>query len=486
MKIFFLLLMSLVAMAGYTAPILKWGADPSGGGPYVYINPANPTQSIGFETEFVKALAKQMGYTPKLVANSWDSLVPSLQRGEYDMIVNGLEATTDRAEHILLSNPYYLFQLQLTVREDNNTIHSLTDCNQCTIGALANSASARVLHAEHLSTKEYSDPASPYHDLRAGRVDAVLADLPIAIFYAAANPALKPAGKPFYRGAYVIGVSKGNEELLEKVNAGIEALIQDGTLEAILKKWNLWNDLQEELKNGNTTFDMPSTGFNWSQALLHLAKAAGVTALIAVGAMLVALIVGIPLSILHWKAPLWGRFLVGTYVEFFRGTPVLVQLLFLYFGLPLIGITIPGWLTALIGLGLNYAAYESQVYRSAFESIPRGQWEVASSLGMSHFQIFHRIIFPQAFRVALPPMTNDFVSLFKDTSVAFAISVWELATAYRELANASQQYFSLGIITCLFYLSMSVPLSRYARYLERSLKRQGKKKRQSANLMEAA
>lgn len=486
MKIIFLTLLLLITIRGHANPILKWGADPSGGAPYVYIDPANPNKYIGFETEFVDALAAKMGYTPKVVSTSWDSLVPSLQRGEYDMIVNGLEATTDRAQHILLSKPYYLFQLQLTVRKNNDTIKTLADCRECTIGALANSASVRVLRAEDITTKEYPDPSSPYQDLAAGRIDAVLADLPIAMFYAAPNPNLKPAGPPFYKGAYVIGVRKGDEALLNQVNQAIEALIQDGTLQKILTKWHLWNPLQEELKEGKTTFEMPSAGFNWGGALLRLAKAAGVTALIAIGAMVIALLVGIPLSIVHLKAPLWGRFLVGTYVEFFRGTPVLVQLLFLYFGLPIIGITIPGWLTAVIGLGLNYAAYESQVYRAAFEAIPKGQWEAASCLGMSHLQIFRRIILPQGFRIALPPMTNDFVSLFKDTSVAFAISVWELATAYRELANASQKYFLLGLITCLFYLAMSVPLSRYARYLERTLKRQNKKKNAHANVVKAA
>src|SRR5204863_9311034 len=122
-----------------------------------------------------------------------------------------------------------------------------------------------------------------------------------------------------------------------------------------------------------------------------------------------------------------------------------------------------------VGLGLNYDAYESQVYRSALEAIPRGQWEAAYSLAMSPLLAFRRIILPQAFRIALPAMTNDFVSLFKDTSVAFAISVWELATAYRELANASGQFLLLGLAVSAFYLLMSLPMAHLARLLERRL-----------------
>jgi polar amino acid transport system substrate-binding protein len=148
-----------------------------------------------------------------------------------------------------------------------------------------------------------------------------------------------------------------------------------------------------------------------------------------------------------------------------------VQLLFLYFGLPVIGFAPPGWLTALIGLGLNYAAYESQIYRSAFDAVPQRQWDVAYSLSMRPPLAFRRIILPQAFRIALPPMTNDFVALFKDTSAAFAIAVWELATAYRELANATQSYLLLGAVVSVFYLAMSLPLSHFARKLEDKLKR---------------
>jgi polar amino acid transport system substrate-binding protein len=215
---------------------------------------------------------------------------------------------------------------------------------------------------------------------------------------------------------------------------------------------------------------MTSTSFNWREALLRLGRAAIVTVMIAFGSMVIAIALAIPLAIGQWKGPGWLQLLCTTYIEFFRGTPVLVQLLFLYFGLPAIGLAMPGWLTALVGLGLNYAAYESQVYRAALEAIPRGQWEAAYSLGMSPVLAFRRIIMPQAFRIALPPMTNDFVSLFKDTSVAFAISVWELATAYRELANASGQFLLLGVAVSLFYLAMSLPMAHLARRLERRLR----------------
>ncbi|HEX8853656.1 MAG TPA: ABC transporter substrate-binding protein/permease, partial [Pyrinomonadaceae bacterium] len=295
------------------------------------------------------------------------------------------------------------------------------------------------------------------------------------------NARLKPAGEPFHRGTYNVGLRQGDEALKREVDAAIDSITRDGTLERILRKWSLWNDAQAELsapvpgvapaEGERAGFDVTSTSFNWMEAVLRLGRAALVTVLIACGAIVIALVIGLPLAIGQSRGPRWIQALSTIYVEFFRGTPVLVQLLFLYFGLPRIGLAMPGWLTALVGLGLNYAAYESQVYRAALEAIPRGQWEAAYSLGMSPLLAFRRIILPQAFRIALPPMTNDFVALFKDTSVAFAISVWELATAYRELANASGEFLLLGVIVSAFYLAMSLPMAHLARRLERRLQR---------------
>jgi polar amino acid transport system substrate-binding protein len=450
---------------------LRWGADPSGGAPYVYSDPAHPDTYIGYEKEMVEALAAAMKRQPEFVPTDWETIVSALQRGGFDVVVNGLEPTEDRARQILFSKPYYVFQLQLTVRRDENKIHALEDCRKRVVGTLANTAASRLMEKEGIPFRGYADPVGAYRDLEVRRIDAVLMDVPMEMFYARSNPRLKPAGEPFYRGVYVVGLRQGDEKLKAEVDAGIDKIIADGTLERILRKWSLWNDAQLELRQAQASgeaikFEMTSSEFNWREALLRLTRAAGVTVLIALGSMLIALSIGLLLALGQWKGSRWLRALCTVYVEFFRGTPVLVQLLFLYFGLPKLGLAMPNWLTALIGLGLNYAAYESQVYRAALEAVPRGQWEVSYSLGMSPALAFRRIIFPQAFRVALPPMTNDFVSLFKDTSVAFAISVWELATAYRELANASGEFMLLGAVVSAFYLAMSLPLAHLARRLE--------------------
>ncbi|NTW82899.1 MAG: ABC transporter permease subunit [Chlorobiaceae bacterium] len=464
----------ITSLTAFSQPVLRWGGDPSGGAPYVYTDPANPQSYIGFDYEFAEALAKQMGMKAEFVPTDWESIVSSLQRKEFDVIIDGFEPTGDRARAVLFSKPYYLFRLQLTARSTDNLIHSLDDCkkNGKSVGTLVNCAASRLLEKGGFKMKGYQDPVGAYQDLELGRVDAVLMDVAGEMFYARSNPKLKAVGKPFQTGAYVVGIRKQDTQLLEKVNSAIDVLVNDGTVEKIFRKWQLWDEEQVKLRTVKPAeIEMTTSKLNWSEGLIKLFKAALVTVFLAFGAMLIAVILGIPLALGQSNGGPIIRALCTVYIEFFRGTPVLVQLLFLYFGLPVIGITLPGWLTAIVGLGLNYAAYESQVYRTAFQAIPERQWQVAYSLGMRPVLAFRRIIFPQAFRIALPPMTNDFVALFKDTSTAFAIAVWELATAYRELANATQSYLGIGLVVCCYYLAMSLPLAHYAHKLERRLQR---------------
>jgi polar amino acid transport system substrate-binding protein len=468
-RILIFILFTSAALAGQT---LRWGADGSGGAPYVFADPQNPSKYIGYEKEIAEAIAKVLNLKEEYVPTDWESLIASLNRHEFDIILNGLEPTSDREREILFSKPYYIYQMILTVRKNESRIKSLEDCKRLNIevGTLVNTAMSRVLENNKMKFKPYQDVVGAYEDLELGRIDAILMDDPAEMYYARSNPDFKWACQPFNPGYFIIGIRKGDMAVKKQIDAAIDSIVNNGTMERILRKWNMWSEAQNKLK-ASVNVEVVKKSFNWGIGLLRLLHAAAITVLLAFGAMLIAVVLGLPLSFGQTKGPKFVRVLCTIYIEFFRGTPVIVQLLFLYFGLPVIGIAPPGWLTALVGLGLNYAAYESQIYRSAFDAVPVRQWDVAYSLGMRPMLAFRRIIFPQAIRIALPPMTNDFVSLFKDTSAAFAIAVWELATAYRELANATQSYLLLGAVVSLFYLAMSLPLAHIAKKLEVKMKR---------------
>ena len=243
-----IVLMFLFGSAAAQKP-LRWGADPSGGAPYVFNDPSHPDQYIGYEKEIVEALATAMGRKAEFVPSDWETLVSALQRKSFDVIVNGLEPTADRQKQILFSKPYYIFQLALTVRNDEQQIHSLADCKNRTVGTLGNTAASRLLEKERIPMKGYADPVAAYRDLELKRIDAVIMDVPAEVFYVSKSSTLKRATDPFFRGTYNIGLRKGDDSLKTEVDAAIDKLLQDGTIETILRKWGLWNDAQLELRS---------------------------------------------------------------------------------------------------------------------------------------------------------------------------------------------------------------------------------------------
>ncbi len=193
------------------------------------------------------------------------------------------------------------------------------------------------------------------------------------------------------------------------------------------------------------------------------------TVLISTLAMGLAVVLGSALTVMR-RSGLQTLSLPATlYVEVFRGTPLLLQLYIIYFGLPEIGIRLNAFAAAVIALGVNYAAYEAEIYRSGLDSLPRGQTEAATILGMKPFLIYRRILIPQAVRIILPPSTNNFIALFKDSSLVSIIAIVELTKTYNMLAISSMRFLELGLLTATLYLMMSLPLSRFSRRMEKRI-----------------
>ena len=149
--IIFLLITSVVL----PQQTLRWGADGSGGAPYVFADPQNPSQYIGYEKEIAGAIARVLQLKEVYVPTDWEGLIASLHRGEFDIILNGLEPTSDREKEILFSKPYYIYQMILTVRKEENRFKSLEDCKKLNIevGTLVNTAMSRVLENEKIKLK---------------------------------------------------------------------------------------------------------------------------------------------------------------------------------------------------------------------------------------------------------------------------------------------------------------------------------------------
>jgi cystine transport system permease protein len=159
------------------------------------------------------------------------------------------------------------------------------------------------------------------------------------------------------------------------------------------------------------------------------------------------------------------------YVSIIRGTPLLVQLFVIFYGLPSIGVVVPSWPSAVIAFSLNVGGYAAEVIRAAILSVPRGQWEAAYTIRMSPAQTLIRVILPQAARVSVPPLSNTFISLVKDTSLASLILVTELFRQAQEIAAFSREFMALYIEAAVIYWMICLVLSTGQSALERRLDR---------------
>ena len=172
--------------------------------------------------------------------------------------------------------------------------------------------------------------------------------------------------------------------------------------------------------------------------------------------------------------------LVRFYVWLIRGTPLLVQLFLIFYGLPSAGITLDAFTAAVIGFTLNVGAYTSEVIRATLDAVPKGQWEASYSIGMNWFQAMRRIVLPQAARIAVPPLSNTFISLVKDTSLAAAVTVPELFQAAQRIAAATYEPLILYIETAVIYLLFSSVLSALQNKLEARLTRHNQQSGESS------
>jgi polar amino acid transport system substrate-binding protein len=448
----------------------------------VEADPANPAIVRGFDVDVASLLAAGLGRRPEFAQVAYASIAQSVDRGDFDVGLSGLEDRPALRARYALSIPYFEFREVLAVRpEDASRYRSLADLRGKRVATLgATLAYELLLEAEQthgIVAVSYDDDVHPYTDLTSGRVDAVVLDHILAArsLTRIGGFVIQPATLAV--GHYVAVFAHDRGALRDSANRILAAGMADGTLERIYRRWGIWDTAQARfLAARDTTAGMPATGARTARHLTArtvlrdygpaLLRGAGITLLISCVAMLLAISLGTGIAAGRVYGGRVLQTLLATFVEVMRGTPVLLQLFVLYYGLSDI-IRLPALVAAMLGLGLNYAAYESEIYRSALLAIPTAQLEAARTLGLSEWQIFRLVRGPQALRFALAPMTNDFVALLKDSSLVSVITVVELTKQTSIFAVNAGSWAIPGLLCALLYLAMSLPLSRMARRLEK-------------------
>jgi polar amino acid transport system substrate-binding protein len=503
-----LLFLSTVAEVAHAAdPPLRWGGDKNGGAPFIFEDEAG--KLTGFEVELADYLASELVRTPVFVQNQWDNLAELLNRpnlgraDDIDIVLNGYEFTRERHAETPTTVPYYVYTFRLIGRRDDSSVTSWagiagTDPKK-RVGVLRGSASQKYLEARYGDAIELvpTETVTEQLDLvRDRRLDASVQDSPAAAYYVQEGrfPTLRVVDEPVGTGFYVILTRPGDDALRSKLNDAIRKAIRTGRLKALYQKYGLWDANQQRLaylaeqswpdvadeiipQEGEVR---PAVSIRFSAILGNLFRAAGMTLALAVASFPLAVLLGIVVALGRVYGPWPIRVLATAYVEVIRGTPLLLQLFVIFYLVPQLGVwsgsetltallSFPPFVAGVLGLAINYSAAEAENYRAGLQAIPRGQTEAGLALGMSPATVLRRIVLPQAIRVVIPPVTNDFIALFKDTAVCSTILIVELTGLYYQYKTYPGVVVELAAAIAALYLLMSYPLALLARQLERRM-----------------
>ena len=453
---------------------------------------------------------------------SWDKLPDMLRTAKNDVVLNGYEITHEREDGMTATLPYYAYALALLARKDG-AIASWDDLPRSkgapyAVGVLTGSAAETYVRelcnaptdrrspsvdGGACEVRSYDGNTDAMREVETGKLDATVQDTPIASFYASRFPKLAAVGEPRRKGYYVMYAPKGDAALVRALDEAIVSIATSGELERIDRAYGIWDERQREIVDiarasrfygyappparaaEHTDDEAPTAprAEDDSQKLgarkhgldvvktygAVLLESAGLTALLALLSFPHAAAIGLLVAIGRLYGPRWLGAPLAAYVEFLRGTPVMLQLYFVFFFLPEVGIDLPPLACGVLGLAVNYSAYESEIYRAGLQAVPPGQMEAALALGMSRAKALRHVIVPQAVRLVIPPVVSDFIALFKDTSVCSVITLVELTKRFSVLSQSTQATVELMLMTAALYLAMSYPLSLVAQRIEKKL-----------------
>ncbi len=404
--ILLLLLMPLVSLAQSGLERVRKSGELRVGTDATYppFETAEGGQFSGFDIDLATAIARELGVKVRFINASFDGIFPALQNGTFDVVMSSVYNTIDLA---LL-------------------------------------------------------------DLRNRRIDAVVCDAPVLkymIFQSFRD--LKTVGRRFTDEKFGIALGSGSEDLQQEINLALKKIRETREYDRIHEKW--FGEAaeraaeQEAQKTKPRVFD---TGIIRRTFAIFL-RGVSWTARLAFLSFFLGLPVGLLLALMRVQSSYLIAAPAAVYVEVMRGTPLLVQILFIYFVLPYFGIYLPAFTSGVIALTLNSAAYISEIFRAGILSIDAGQMEAARALGMTYPQAMRRIILPQTFRRVVPPLTNEGIALLKDSSLVSVIGLTELARTGQELASRYAAPLTIWPVVAVFYLLLTFPLTRVAEYLER-------------------
>lgn len=422
----------------------------------------------GFDVEVATSIALQMGRELKIVTTEWDGILAGLLAGKYDAIIGSMAITPERAKAVAFSKPYYVSGAQLFIHKDNkNKLKYISDFFNKKVGVGLGETYEHYLRNNYprIEVVPYKSTVDIFQDMLNKRLDGFVTDRLVGSYQIKEGQMpFVPADSLIYKEQMAIPVSKDNSQLLAQINAALDTLITNGKMSEIHDKWF-------RINSGENSSASVAT-METNVVVSKLARGFAITLFVAVASLIFGFILAVPLGIILNKTLFWSRPL-RFFNDFIRGTPVLIQLFFVYFGAPQIGIIFTPIQAAIFTLTLNSSAYMAEVIRSGLMAVDSGQILAAQALGLTRFKAFRYIVWPQAFRVALPPLMNSVVALMKDTALIAVISVGEVLREAQSIIsvtyNPMKYYFIVGVM----FFVVTFPLMKLAGKIERNIKKRG-------------
>lgn len=414
---------------------------------------------VGMDIQIAKKIAKDMGVKLVVKKMSFDSLLVALQTGKVDMVISGVNPTAKRAKSVNFSKSYYKAgQYILINKSDKGVYTSRKSFNGKKVGAQTGSLPYNLAkkQVKNSTTKGMDQVSDLIIALKSHKVDGVVVDEPTAKAYAENDKDIVAINGKFNLGSSqtndVVALPKGATALTNQVNKSIASIKSQGLIEGYLKKAGSYM----KVNTVNT-----SMWHYWKYFALGVEYTIGISAVSVVAGFLI----GVLLAFMRLSKTKAIRALGTAYVEFVRGTPLMVQILFVYFGLGVI-VNIPAVVSGIIAVSLNSGAYVCEVIRGGILSVNKGQSEAARSLGLNAHDTMYSVILPQALKNIWPALGNEFVSLIKETSIVSIIGVSDMIYQLKIVQADTYRGVIPIVITMILYFILTFTISRILKHYE--------------------
>lgn len=419
----------------------------------------------GFDVDISREIARRLNRESRIIATEWDGILAGLLAEKYDAVIGSMAITPERQRQVNFSDPYYESGAQLFVHRNNpDKVYSINDCAGLRIAVVLGETYQRYLEKNYpeIEVVTFKSTVEIFEMLEQNRISGFVTDRLVGSWQIRqAGRSFVPVGPMLYSERIGIPVRKSETELLEHINTILSEMESDGTLKKLFDKYF----------GLHSTANANTGRMTLSTKVIKLLKGFGVTLAIAFLSVAIGFALAIPAGLLlTFRQGIWNLpgCLMRMFVDFIRGTPVLIQLLFVWLGLGLAPLP-----AAVLTLGVCTMAYMAEAVRSGLIGVDPGQGLAARALGLRPLDRFRFIIWPQAFRIALPSLMNSVVALIKDTALVSIISIPELIREAQSIISVTFEPRKYYLIVALMFFAVTFPLMKLAGKIEKRIREKG-------------